>query len=78
MVHPCEKAGQQSIFARLCHGAVLTALRGAHRFALENICGQPLCSGPQLSRLKPELYAASGLRRHRRRGRRGFSPAPLD
>ena len=40
--------------------------------------GQPLCSGPQVSRLKPELDAASELRRHRRRGRRGFSLASLD
>ena len=39
------------------------------RFALENICQpDPVCSGPQVSRLKPELDAASELRRRRRRG----------
>ena len=29
------------------------------------------CSGPQVSRLKPEPHAANGLRRYRRKGRRG-------
>ena len=37
-----------------------------------------LCSGSQVSRLKPELYAASELRRHRRMGASLRRPAPLD